>query len=393
MKLHKILKPFFFSLAVFLIIFAALCIYGIYNPSIPVLMYHHVNEYRGDMVTISPGDFEKQMAYIKQNFNAIHLGEFLSYAEAGKKFPARTCVITFDDGYYDNFVYAYPVLKKYSLKATIFVITSRMGEERKGYEIKNHYEANLEGALMALAEERGTLLKKTESFLTWEELKEMEASGLIDIQSHTLTHARYFASPVIRDFNSGFPAWWFPFATCGDMRLGIPVYEEEKGLLAIRYFDDSKLREYIADYVKKKGGESFFKTRSRDEWFKELIALTEEYKVKERGLKGYFETEKEKRDRIEKELSYSKAEIEQKLNKECLFICWPWGKYNDELITLAKMCGYKGAATTERGANTCGIDPVYIKRFDIKKGNLGWFKSRLFIYSNGIFARIYPLIS
>ena len=361
------------------IILFALYLYGLYNPSIPILMYHHVNEHQGDLVTIAPADFEKQMSYIKDNFNAIHLDELLSYLKSNRRFPARTCVITFDDGYYDNFAYAYPILKKYNLKATIFVTTSRIGEKRYIHEIKDHYTTNLEGALMASISEpstpRGTGLRGAGSFLTWDELKEMEKTRIIDIQSHTVTHARYFVSPEIEYFNNNNFPWWLPLATGGDIRRGIPVYKNQKGLLARRYFDDKFLRNYLVRYAAD-----------------DLFLAVKKYKTAQGNLKGRFETEEERKNRIKDELHLSKREIEERLNKECLFIAWPWGRYNEELIQLARSLGYQGAVTTEKGANISGLDPMYLKRFDIKKGNLRWFKTRLFMYRHGIIAKIYPVI-
>jgi hypothetical protein len=266
------------------------------------------------------------------------------------------------------------------------VITSRIGEERKSHEIKGHYQANVEGALNA------SMAIASDNFLTWPEIEEMEKSRLIDIQSHTLTHARYFASEKIKDFNSGTPPWWLPFATGGDVRPGIPIYEDEKALLCLRYFDDVELRDCLAKYVEERGAEIFFKSRKKEEWLDELYSVAGDFISRTGGLKGHFETEEEKRIRINRELYLSKKEIEERLGKSCLFICWPWGKFDEELISLAKSIGYCGAATTEKGANTINIDPMSLKRFDIKKGELRWFKLRMAIYSHGVLARIYPII-
>jgi len=251
---------------------------------------------------------------------------------------------------------------------------------------------NLEGAIMTCTNTPPTEARGSGSFLTWGELREMEKTGLIDIQSHTLTHARYFASPKIIDFNNGDFPWWFPMATGGDIRLGIPLYENQKGLLARRYFDDKFLRNYLARYVGERGGGNFFTTRSKEEWLEELFSAVEKYRTAQGSLKGGFETERERKKRIRDELYLSKREIEERLKKECLFIAWPWGKYNEELIAIARECGYRGAVTTEKGANISGLDSMYLKRFDIKKGNLRWFKARLFMYNHGIIAKVYPVI-
>jgi hypothetical protein len=79
MRYKRILFPVF----ILFIGLLAVYLYGIYNPSIPILMYHHVNEHTGDLVTINPSDFEKQMAYIKDNFNTIHLTELIPYLKEG----------------------------------------------------------------------------------------------------------------------------------------------------------------------------------------------------------------------------------------------------------------------------------------------------------------------
>jgi hypothetical protein len=228
--------------------------------------------------------------------------------------------------------------------------------------------------------------------MTWEELREMGENGLIDIQSHTLSHARYFVSPGIKGFNSGTPPWWLPLASGGNLMPGIPVYQDQKALLARRYFDDKGLRNYLARYVKERGGGEFFKSGETAERHKELFSAVEEYEHKYNHRRGYFETEKDRKERLKKELNLSKREIEKRLGKECLFLAWPWGRYNEELTALAGACGYQGAVTVEKGANISGDNLMYLKRFDIKTGNLRWFKARLFMYNHGIIAKVYPVI-
>jgi len=124
---------------------------------VPVLMYHSLNDnYNITKLSVSPGSFERQMEFLyKHRYNVIGLNRAIPYIARREKPPPRTVVITFDDGYYNNYVYAYPVLKKYNLPATIFVITGKIGSP---------------------------------GYVGWKELEEMADSGVITIGSHTISH-------------------------------------------------------------------------------------------------------------------------------------------------------------------------------------------------------------
>lgn len=125
------------------------------GPKIIVLNYHKIDNMNISL-SVTPSDFEQQMAYLVQNgFHTITPHELYMAFTDGATLPTNPVLITFDDGYADNYTKAYPILKKYGVKATIFVITGLMG--KPGY-------------------------------LTWGQAAEMEASGLVTIESHTVTH-------------------------------------------------------------------------------------------------------------------------------------------------------------------------------------------------------------
>lgn len=120
-----------------------------------ILNYHKVEDLPISL-SISPADFERQMAFLAdEGFHAISPDELYLALTEGAPLPEKSVLITFDDGYADNYKNAFPILKKYGFKATIFVITDLVGE-------KPHY-------------------------ITWEQAREMEAYG-ISIESHTVTH-------------------------------------------------------------------------------------------------------------------------------------------------------------------------------------------------------------
>jgi peptidoglycan/xylan/chitin deacetylase (PgdA/CDA1 family) len=123
----------------------------------PILAYHHVREgaLPSDRETVSPQDFEKQMAYIHQHgYRVLRLEELAAMIEQNKPFPRHSVVLTFDDGYEDNYHFAYPILQKYGFPATIFMISDVVG---------------------------------TSGFLTWDQTKEMLSRG-ITVGAHTRRH-------------------------------------------------------------------------------------------------------------------------------------------------------------------------------------------------------------
>jgi peptidoglycan/xylan/chitin deacetylase (PgdA/CDA1 family) len=328
--------------------------------SLPVLVYHHVNNSGED---ITEEQFDAQMGFLAQEgYKSIFLREWIK----GKIKPdGKTVAITFDDGYLDNWVYAYPILKKYGVKATIFVPTVRPLENsvhRPNLEdvwsqhckredlpkIVSNWEVNYRCVLR----EEGS-----PDFLTWEEMRVMEASGLIDIQSHSHYHRDFFVSNQIVDFNQNkyFGLGW---ATDGDTRYGIPIYPRKSAMKARRYFDDPGLRDFVAEKVE---GPAYFTNRTKREYMRELNGFVREYQNRY-GQNGRFESQAEQKTRIAQELTMSKRIIEEKLNKSCQLICWPWGEYSGVSIELAKSAGFKGSVAFSPGLNLSFFRPYAIRR-------------------------------
>jgi len=131
-----------------------------------ILMYHSVG-YNNEFFTVRPEDFEKQTGYLKEkNFKIISLTELGGLLERNEKVNKKTVVITFDDGYEDNFLIAYPILKKNGFTATIFAVSSLIGKTIKAG--------------------RGTEMK----MLSEQQIKELAHSGLIKFGSHANNHQK-----------------------------------------------------------------------------------------------------------------------------------------------------------------------------------------------------------
>lgn len=145
---------------------------------IPVLSYHYFNDRNRleqggralgtvllnlplltvkDAWTVRSDDFEKQLRFLDKNgYRTITMDELKSFMTGREEMPGNCVAITFDDGDRSVYRYAYPLLKKYDMKGTLFIVTSRVGQSWNSLNISS-----------------------------WEELREMEESGVIDIESHT----------------------------------------------------------------------------------------------------------------------------------------------------------------------------------------------------------------
>lgn len=140
-----------------------------YTAKVPVLMYHHLDDEGNDTTTITPETFEAHLKALRENgYTAITIEELISYVDGNGILPPKPVLITFDDGYLSNYELAFPILKKYDMKATIFVIGSSIG--------KSFY--------------RDTDIPMIPHF-DYEQAKEMVDSGLVSIQSHTYDMHRW----------------------------------------------------------------------------------------------------------------------------------------------------------------------------------------------------------
>ena len=132
---------------------------------VPILMYHAICESptKAGKFVITKKAFEDDLKYLKKaGYNTISFSELINFVENNASLPENPIMLTFDDGYYNNYCYAYPLLKEYNAKATISIIGkytdlySEISEENPNY-----------------------------SHITWEQAREMCDSGLVEIQNHS----------------------------------------------------------------------------------------------------------------------------------------------------------------------------------------------------------------
>jgi peptidoglycan/xylan/chitin deacetylase (PgdA/CDA1 family) len=308
---------------------------------IPVFMYHSVGIintlWDRNQLTCPYEVFEKQLRFLNINrYTTIHLNDLFEFIVNQKPLPDKAVILTFDDGYADNYIFAYPLLIKYGFKGTIFVNP----DFTDPHLIKRDRIDQVQSIVGI----------ETGGFLSWDEMREMESSGLIDIQSHAMTHTWYPCSDEIIDFRHPrddykWMTWNYyrikkPFLQIDDenlVRLGQPVYKFEKSLMTKRYFPDKNLDAFIIDYVDKHGNSDFF---NNPDWKNVLISKVDEYRSNH-PIEDSYETKAEWLKRLKNELLESKAIIEKQLQKKVSFLCWPGGSGTKEGVMIAKSIGYK----------------------------------------------------
>lgn len=364
-------------------------------PCTAVLLYHHVDPHDA----ITPEVFDWQMEYLQRHkYHVISLSELLQSIKGMRKIPKKSIVITFDDGFLNTWVYAYPILKKHGFKATLFMVTGLAG----GLSTPPRF--NLEDLMKRNCQEsdlyrRGDVFHPSPAdrennpdvplpdFLTWKELKIMQESGIVDIQSHSRHHQSVYQSEKILEFHiPAFKNRKWPIA--GDCRLGTPLYQRGSALAVKQYKGDPFLAETLVNYVNQHGGENFFKNKQKAVIDKTLRKVVKAYKARSK-LQGSYEDDSSWCERVKRELLQSKQDIEKHLDKSCCYLAWPWGEYNPVVLQLAREVGYEATVTTDKGANIPGSDVMQIRRFKIWKSSKLAFILGLWIHTHPTLARIY----
>ncbi len=132
---------------------------------LPIIMYHSMlkDQSRQGQYVISPDTFESDLKYLKAHgYTSVTMQELIDYVKKGAPLPEKPIVLSFDDGYYNNYLYAYPLAKQYGFK----IVIAPIGYYTDQYSKVDDNHANY-------------------SHLTWDQINEMMASGCVEFQNHT----------------------------------------------------------------------------------------------------------------------------------------------------------------------------------------------------------------
>jgi peptidoglycan/xylan/chitin deacetylase (PgdA/CDA1 family) len=206
---------------------------------VSILTYHHFSDQCNNALCMPIKEFSRQMTLLKkEGYRPVTMKEVLKFINYQEPLPRKAVAITIDDGYSSVYERAYPILKRYKFKATLFIYTDFIGASPNA--------------------------------MTWSQLKEMAAAGF-EVEAHTISHA---------------------------------------------------------DLTRKRKGES----------------------------------EAEYLKRIRRELQVPRALIRQHLGQEAVWLAYPYGRFNNLVISMAMEEGYRGGVTVTRGASPFFADPFKVGR-------------------------------
>lgn len=344
----------------FLIILLLFLVFILYNKTrknfVLCLMYHSIDSEK-NKGGIFVDEFEEHIKWIKdkKTFKMEEL-KGLDYT-----LPPNSILITFDDGYKNNYTLAFPILKKYNMKATIFLNTK--------------------------------FIEKDETYLNWDEIREMYESGLIDFQLHTHSHQLTVKDIEVLAFYDNESSPYFKRESYSLFFDG--NYDEKKDAKKLNGLPVFKLRSKISipGYKPKK---NFV------EKYRSIVELQENKSEKEKKkfLNRLFKEKKDEffdkiseeqfKETVKFEILENKKIISEKLGKVPDCLAYPWGhRYKGNREDIKKL-GVDVFITTRKGVNPLKLNKNWIYRVsgdDFE--NFDEFKKELKNGSTAIYRKIF----
>ena len=299
---------------------------------IPVFVFHEVD----------PITFESQLKYLSEN-NYRSLGsDELATLAVDNKTEGNEVALSFDDATSTFWTYAYPLLEKYGHKAIVFAIPGLTPEDNTNYpNLKDQWNNKI-------SEEDLLNRKSKQPLCTWDEIEEMSSSDFIDIQCHSLTHARINTSSRLVDFiHPNFDTYFYenisipisahdnPSRPLRKVELAAPIFESYTRMMCKnRFYENPHLLKYMQDFIEHSGDLDFF---SNKRW---RMALKNHFDKWDKNKLGTFENKKDMITAVTHELRESKKLLEERLNKSVTHFCYPWYESCLQADQLAKQEGY-----------------------------------------------------
>jgi Polysaccharide deacetylase len=320
---------------------------------LPVLHFHEA----------VPGRLEAQLQFLADNgyrtVDADAIGRLVRDGVHPGPFHVALC---FDDGWASVWTVAGPLLRKYGFRAILYAIPERMQDAP---QVRPTIE---DGHPDPTAVDRSDV-----PLVTWPELRALQASGVLDVQSHTYSHAMIFCDPRLTGFvTPDYPATPRlsrplvssngPSQYQSPAELGAPLFAQRSRMSdAVRVDVPETVRRALIERVRGAGGAAFFE---RSGWRRELTALA--------GRTASFarETPTERERHIVEQLARSRDELNERLGiRTVRHVCLPWGVAGEVTMRALRATGYETAFSNRlRGsyAVRAGQDPFRLKRLNNK---------------------------
>lgn len=294
------------------------------KPQLLILMYHRIlpkQDKRAQIeepgMVVTPETFKMHMEVIQQHFDIVSLSQWLKAKNNNEVLPSRCCAITFDDGWLDNYQYAYPILQQYQLPATIYLVSDMVGKEQMFWTER---VANLLSYIAQTCPE-----KWSHPDIAW--IKLADVSYAFDATSPDQEQL----SEIIQHLKQH-----------TDSEIHALIDHTEHSLQLNNDTPPSLLNwQQISEMCDSGLIEAGSHTRHH-------IRLDE----------------KQRPDTLLHEISQSKTQIEQHLNRAVNTFCYPNGDYCEAAVELVRK-HYLGAVTTDKNWNTSETDPHLLHRIGV----------------------------
>lgn len=322
---------------------------GPVGPLIPVFHFHDERQ----------SALEPTFRYLRENgYRAITADALAAVARRQRPPGDREVALCFDDAWATVWTDAAPLLRQFGLRAIVYPIPGRVADAP---------------AVRAVAPDA---VSDGSPFMTWAELRSLHSEGLIDVQSHTWSHARVFTSATVLDFvQPDFaqrPPLNRPLLAVGEgpprfvhpRELGAPLYEERSRMSdGPRVSVSVEAHEACVAFVRAHGGAAFFEQRH---WRPQLGVVAARYL----DGAGTRESAEQHRRAIEDELDRSRSILHAKLGTNTVrHVCLPWGVSGTVTADALKRLGFDSAVANRwRGtfAVRPGDDPYWLKRLPFR---------------------------
>lgn len=337
---------------------------------------------------MSPARFEEHCRTLAEaGWRGVSLGEAEAWLDAGEPLPAKSILLTFDDGYLDNYFFALPLLHKYGHKGVVFAVSNRLEQEGPA---RASIEELLAGKAKApegvknpqIVTSQGFRVRR-DVFLNHEEARLADAQGTLALASHSRGHYGVCLGPEYKGFfkPGNMPRTFY--RTESPMPWGMPNFRVRAGLANRAFLPDPEMTAAVCRLVPQDfdAAADFFADPGNE---RELEALVKGFE----GRMGRYETDAERRERMWREIAGGKKELEAVLGHSVKTLCWPWGEYCEEAEGLAREAGFRVFFTTREGVNPQGAAAA-ARRFKAKNKSGRWLLSRAFIYSRPCLGALY----
>jgi len=301
---------------------------------------------------------EPRLQYLADNgYRTLTTDAVVGFVCDGVAPPPRSVVLTFDDAWVSLWTVAGPLLSRFGMTATVFVIPARLEDA---------------AACRPTIDEGGAEEPAGSPFVTWPELRALHDSGVLDVQSHTRSHAAIFCDPELVGFvTPGYhrlPILERPLRSLGDpirfvepADLGTPLFRTRFRLSnARRFIPDADAVERCCRVAGEGGGEAFF---AREGWEVELRRAYGQ-------AAGRMETAAERTAAIHEEFAAARVELHGRLGGSAVrSVALPWGVAGAEARRAFAPAGYEIAFAEDLWrlrAVAAGDDPFGLMRLNGK---------------------------